>query len=67
LPAHHYLEEDLDVYIEAAGLADDKKGPRFRTALGKTKQLTAKPMRASDAWAMIRRRAEDAGLETAVC
>ena len=32
MPAHHCLEEYLDAYIEAAGIADDKKGPLFRTA-----------------------------------
>src|SRR5262249_41228479 len=67
MPDHNCIEEYPDAYIEAAKIADDKKGPLFRTAFGKTKQLTEKPMRLSDAWAMVRRRAKDAGLETAVC
>ena len=41
MPAHHNLEEYLDAYIEAAGIAEDKKGPLFRTALGETRELTA--------------------------
>jgi site-specific recombinase XerD len=67
MPPHHCFEEYLDAYIEAAGIAEDKKGPPFRTALGKTKQLTSKPMSTGDLWAMVRRRAKDAELETAVC
>jgi site-specific recombinase XerD len=66
MPAHHCLEEYLDVYIEAAKIADDKKGPLFRTANRRTKQLTANPLSPSDAWAMVRRRAKDAGIETAI-
>jgi site-specific recombinase XerD len=67
MPAHHCLEEYIDAYVAAAGIAEDKKGPLFRTALGKTKQLSPKPMSTGDAWAMVRRRAKDAELETAVC
>jgi len=66
MPAHHSLEEYLDAYIESAGIADDRKGPLFRTAMGRTRRLTAKPMRSSDAWSMVRRRAKDAGIETAI-
>lgn len=66
MPAHHCLEEYLDAYIEAACIADDRKGPLFRSASGRTKQLTARPLAASDAWAMVRRRAKDAGVETAI-
>src|ERR1700681_1081970 len=35
MPCHHKLEEYLDAYIKAAGVADDRKGPLFRAALGK--------------------------------
>jgi site-specific recombinase XerD len=37
MPCHHKLEEYLDAYIKAAGIADDRKGPLFRAALGKKK------------------------------
>ena len=43
MPCHHKLEEYLDAYIEAAGIADDRKGPLFRAAIGKTKKLAAGP------------------------
>jgi site-specific recombinase XerD len=62
IPAHHMLEQFLDEYIVAAGLARDPDGPLFRTAAGKTKRLTGRPMRRTDAWAVVRRRCEDAGL-----
>ena len=35
---HHKLEEYLDAYIAAAGIADDKKGPLFRAAIGQDGQ-----------------------------
>ena len=44
----------------------DKKGPLFRTAHGKTGQLTANALTPRDAWAMVQRRAEAAGIETAI-
>ena len=66
MPCHHKLEGFLDAYIEAAGLFKDKKGPLFRSAAGKTGSLTVKPMSRSDVWQMVRRRAADAGIETAI-
>jgi len=33
MPCHHKLEEYLDAYIVAAGVAGDRKGPLFRSAL----------------------------------
>jgi integrase len=66
MPCHHNLDAYLDSYVAAAGIAGDKKGPLFRTAAGKTKTLTAKPMRESDAYKMVRRRAKDAGIETPI-
>lgn len=66
MPAHHCLEEYLDAYIEAAGIAEDKKGPLFRSANRRSGQLTGNPLSSSDAWAMVRRRAKAAGIETAI-
>jgi site-specific recombinase XerD len=66
MPCHHKLEAYLDAYIAAAGIADDRKGPLFRSAIRKTKKLSGSPMSRSDVWAMIRRRASDAGIETAI-
>lgn len=36
VPCHHSLEQYLDEYISAAGLADDPDGPMFRTTGRKT-------------------------------
>jgi integrase len=66
MPCHHKLEEYLDAYIEAAGLRGDRKGPLFRSAIGKTGQLSERPMLRGDVWRMVRRRAFDAGIETAI-
>jgi integrase len=46
---HHQLAEYLDAYIEAAGIADDKDGFLFRSAIRKTKQLNSNPMSRIDA------------------
>jgi site-specific recombinase XerD len=68
VPAHHKAEQYMDAYISAAGIADDKNGPLFRTTRGKTRQLTRSPMTRVDVFRMIKRRAQDAGLSsTAVC
>jgi integrase/recombinase XerD len=63
---HHKLEGFLDAYIAAAGIADDKKGPLFRAAIGSTGKLSDRPMSRVDAWYMVQRRSKDAGLETAI-
>ena len=66
MPAHHNLESYIDTYIAAAGIADDAKGVLFRTARGKSKKLTTKPMAQPDVWRMIRKRAKQAGLKTLI-
>jgi integrase/recombinase XerD len=63
---HHKLEQFLDAYIAAAGIADDKKGPLLRAAIGRTGKLSDRPMSRVDAWYMVQRRSKDAGLETAI-
>jgi integrase/recombinase XerD len=63
---HHKLEGFLDAYIAAAGIADDKKGPLFRAAIGRTGKLSDRPMSRVDAWYMVQRRSKDTGLETAI-
>ena len=62
MPAHHNLEAYLDAYINAAGIREDGKTPLFRSAAGRTGELTDKPMNRIDAYRMIQRRADDAGL-----
>jgi integrase/recombinase XerD len=66
MPCHHKLETYLDAYIAAAGTKDDRKGPLFRTAIGRTGQLSARPLGRTDVWYMVQRRGADAKLETAI-
>lgn len=64
MPVHHTLEEWLDAYRIAAGIADDHKGFLFRTGDKRSGRLTDKPLAQADAWRMIQRRAIAAGVET---
>ena len=66
IPAHHKLEEFLDAYVTAANLWDAKREPLFRVTKGKTKKLTPKRMTRRDVYEMVRRRAKDAAIETAI-
>ena len=66
MPCHHKLESYLDAYIEAAGIDDDRKGPLFRAAIGRTGKLSERAVGRTDVWYMIRRRASDAGIETKI-
>jgi site-specific recombinase XerD len=67
MPAHHNLEAYLDAYLEAAKLVEAKKTPLFRSARGRTGELTETAMHRIDAYRMIRRRARDAGLDADIC
>src|ERR1700745_3472129 len=66
MPCHHALAEALRVYIDAAGIAEDRKGWLFRTAPRHDPDaLSDRPMNQSDAWRMVRRRAASAGIHGA--
>ena len=67
IPAHHNAEAYFDAYIRGAGIAEDTKGPLFRTAVGKTAQLTEKAMTRRNVLRMIKRRALATGLSAKVC
>ena len=43
MPCHHNLETYLTLYIDGAKLADDPKGPLFRTIGRGTAKLTRAP------------------------
>jgi integrase len=66
MPCHHKLEEYLDAYLKGAGIAGDHREPLFRSAIGKTAQLSGKPILRGEVWSMVRRRASVAGIETAI-
>jgi hypothetical protein len=66
MPCYHNLEKYLTEYIEGTGIAADSKGPRFRTLGRKTKQLTRTPLPRVNAYAMIQRRATEAGINTKI-
>jgi site-specific recombinase XerD len=63
MPCHHALAETLHAYIDAAGIAEDRKGWLFRSAPRHNANiLTARPINQYAAWLMIRRRAAGAGI-----
>ena len=63
---HHKLEQYLDAYIAAAGIAGEKKTPLFRAVVGRTGKLSERPISRVDAWYMVQRRARDAGIVAAI-
>lgn len=66
VPAHHKLEEYIDAYVNISGLWEDRKGPLFRTVLGKSRRLTNNYMSPADVYRMIRRRAKQVGITTPI-
>src|ERR1051326_1539268 len=66
VPAHHTLEAYMDAYIDAAGIADDKKSPLFRS-VNKHREMTENSMTRTDVLRMIKRRAKHAGLPYSTC
>ena len=64
VPCHHTLEQLLDDYIAAAGIAGEPDGPLFRTTGRKTGQAQA--LWQQDAYRMIQRRAAAAGIATKI-
>lgn len=67
VPVHHKAEEYLDAYIEAAGIADQARGPLWRKGLKNTGTLQNKALTRFDAFHMIRRRAAAAGISEEIC
>ena len=55
MPCHHALADALRAYIDAAGIAEDRKGFLFRTSpRHDAKTLTDRPLTQANAWLMIR-------------
>jgi site-specific recombinase XerD len=65
MPCHHNLETYLNAYIDGAGIAGDPRGPLFRT-MGRSKgrPLTRTPLQQAEAYEMITRRKNAAGIAT---
>jgi len=66
VPVHHKAEEYLDAYTAAAGIADEKNTPLFRT-IDCRRQLTEARLPRQNALAMIKRRARQADLGDKIC
>jgi site-specific recombinase XerD len=67
MPCHHALAEALRAYIDAAGIAEYRKGWLFRTSRGHIATvLSDQPMAQPDAWRMIRRRAVAVGIHAPI-
>jgi integrase/recombinase XerD len=66
VPVHHTAENYLDEYIEAAGIFEEKSKPLFRSTRGRSRELTTRAMSRFDAYKMIKRRAEDAGISSEI-
>ena len=66
MPCHHSLEDYLHAYIDGCELAAEPKGSLFRTIGRGTGRLTSTPLVQGDAYAMIRRRTQAAGIETRI-
>lgn len=66
MPCHHNLEEYLHAYIDGCGLAQDGRGPLFRTILRGTGRLSTTPLPQANAHQMVRRRAAAAGVATRI-
>jgi site-specific recombinase XerD len=66
MPCHHTLEAYLHAYLESTGIANDPKGPLFRTIARGTGQLSDTPLPQANAYEMVRRRAFAAGIGTKI-
>jgi integrase/recombinase XerD len=65
-PCYPILENYLDAYIRAAGIASDTKGRLFRS-IHKSDRFTDKVMTRFDVFHMIKRRAKAAALHYSTC
>ena len=66
VPAHHNAEAYVDAYLAAAQIAEDRKGPLFRS-LDRERHLTERRLHRLEVLAMIKRRARQAGLPQTTC
>ena len=63
IPVRLELQRDILAYLKAAGIEEDGKDkPLFRSAVGRTKTLTEKPLTTERICELVKRRLKDAGL-----
>ncbi|NJR43936.1 tyrosine-type recombinase/integrase [bacterium] len=62
VPVHHEAASYVERYLELARIADQRETPLFRSAKGRTRELTDKPMLRGNVFDMIRRRTSAVGL-----
>jgi len=67
VPAHHAVEVFVGEYVEFAGIQEEGQLPLFRSARGRTGQLTDRPMHRTDVLRMIKRRVKFAGFPENIC
>jgi site-specific recombinase XerD len=66
MPCHHTLEEYLHAYIDGANISGEVKAPLFRTIQRGTGKLSATALPQANVYAMVRRRAIAAGIDTKI-
>lgn len=66
VPAHHTLDEYLDAYRAAARIADDRRGPLFRS-VDRHGNVTGRRLQRREVLAMVKRRARDLPLPDGTC
>jgi site-specific recombinase XerD len=67
VPVHHQLVAYLETYLDAAAIREDRAAPLFRSARGRTGELTGRALVPANAWAMVKRRARQTGVSPALC
>jgi len=66
VPAHHKAADNVEAYIQAAGIAADRKGPLFRS-FGNGDVLRRRAPDPTSVLAMIKKRAARVGLPPTIC
>jgi len=67
VPVHHQAADDLEQYMQQAGIMEQRHLPLFRSFGGKGRSLTENPLTTLAIWQMIKRRTKQAGLPEEIC
>jgi site-specific recombinase XerD len=63
VPLHHKAKDYLDAYLGAAGIEEEEEEPLFRT-IGRSRELTDRPISRTSILRMVKARADEAGLDS---